>query len=141
MALPVVSLLVTSIAALLQLFLTFQVIKRRRAEQASIDKSPSVDLQRAIRAHGNFTEVTPIFLILIILLELVDSFLWWVGGLGILFLVGRVLHARSILVDEVAAEPRFQNRVRGMVMTITSIGLAAVSGPVFIAWFILGGQG
>lgn len=140
MALPVVSLCVASLAALLQLFLTAQVIKRRRAEQAGVGQEPSETLQRAIRAHGNFTEVTPIFLILLVLLEMVDSYLWWVGGLGAVFLIGRVLHARSILVDEVAAEPKFQNRVRGMVMTITTIGLAAVSGPVFVLWYILGGQ-
>lgn len=52
-----------------------------------------------------------------------------------------MLHARSILVDEAGPEPKFQNRVRGMIMTITTIGLAAVSGPVFLVWLILGGQG
>lgn len=141
MALPVISLLVASVAALLQIALTYVVIKRRRAEQASVDQLPSPELQRAIRAHGNFTEVTPIFLILLTLLELVDSYLWWITGLGLVFLVGRVLHAKSILIDEVATEPRFQNRVRGMMMTIITIGLAAVSGPVLVVWLILGGQG
>ncbi len=138
MVLPLISLCVASLAALIQLFLTYQVIKRRRAEQAGVGKEPSLDLQRAMRAHGNFTEVTPIFLILLVILEMVDSYLWWVSGLGALFLIGRVLHARSMLVDEAQEPPVFKKRVAGMMLTLTALALAAISGPVFIGWYVLG---
>lgn len=138
MVLPLISLCIASLAILIQLVLTYQVIKHRRAEKALVGAEMSVELQRAIRAHGNFTEVTPIFLILLVILEMVDSYLWWVAGLGALFLVGRILHARSMLVDEAMDPPRVGKRVAGMMMTLISMALAAVSGPVFIAWFVLG---
>lgn len=138
MVLPLISMCVVSAAICMQLFLTFQVIKRRRAEQTAVGDAPSTDLQRAIRAHGNFTEVTPIFLIMLVLLEMVDSYLWWVSGLGVVFLLGRALHARSILVDEVQDPPVFKKRVAGMMLTLISLALAALSGPVFIAWSVFG---
>jgi len=136
MALPIITMVIASLAALLQLVLTAQVIRCRRAEQAGVGVKPSSGLQRAIRAHGNFVEVTPIFLILLLILELVDAYLWWVGGLGALFLIGRVLHAQSILVGEAAEPPRYQNRVRGMMLTLGSMALAALSGPVYIVWLL-----
>jgi uncharacterized membrane protein YecN with MAPEG domain len=93
MAIPVVTLLITSSLIGLQLFLTFQVIRRRRQSKVAIGTADSDELSRAVRAHGNFTEVTPIFLISLLILELVDSYLWWVAILGILFIAGRILHA------------------------------------------------
>ena len=98
MAIPVVTLLITSSLIGLQLFLTFQVIRRRRQSKVAIGTADSDELSRAVRAHGNFTEVTPIFLISLLILELVDSYLWWVAILGILFIAGRILHAWSILI-------------------------------------------
>ncbi len=138
MAIPVISLLIASVLGAIQLVLTYQVIKRRRQEQAATGAPVSSDLERAIRAHGNFTEVTPIFLILLILLEMVDSYLWWVSGLGVAFILGRILHARSLLVDEAAEPPRFANRVRGMMLTLTSLALAVISAPVWLTWSVLG---
>ena len=137
MAIPVISLLIASVLGAMQLVLTYQVIKRRRQEQVATGAPVSSDLERAIRAHGNFTEVTPIFLILLILLEMVDSYLWWISGLGVAFILGRVLHARSLLVDEAAEPPRFTNRVRGMMLTLTSLALAVISAPVWLAWSVL----
>jgi uncharacterized membrane protein YecN with MAPEG domain len=138
MAIPVIALLIASVCGLIQLVLTYQVIKHRRREQAATGAPVSQALERAIRAHGNFVEVTPIFLILLILLEMVDSYLWWVAGLGACFVIGRVLHARSMLVDEGADPPVFKNRVRGMVLTLISLGLAVVSGPVWVVWSLIG---
>lgn len=138
MAIPVITLLIASLCGLIQLVLTYQVIKRRRHEQAATGVPVSKDLERAIRAHGNFVEVTPIFLILLILLEMVDSYLWWVAGLGVCFVIGRLLHARSMLVDECAEPPVFKNRVRGMMLTLISLGLAVLSGPIWLVWSLVG---
>jgi uncharacterized membrane protein YecN with MAPEG domain len=114
MAIPVITLLIASLCGLIQLVLTYQVIKRRRHEQAATGVPVSKDLERAIRAHGNFVEVTPIFLILLILLEMVDSYLWWVAGLGVCFVIGR------------------------MMLTLISLGLAVLSGPIWLVWSLVG---
>jgi len=58
--------------------------------------------------------------------------------LGVAFILGRILHARSLLVDEAAEPPRFANRVRGMMLTLTSLALAVISAPVWLTWSVLG---
>ena len=49
-------------------------------------------LQRAIRAHGNFTEYVPMMLILLAFLELSDASELQLHLLGGAFLLGRVMH-------------------------------------------------
>lgn len=132
MVLPVVSVFIAALAGFLQLFLTYQVIRHRRKERVAVGVTGSIDLQRAIRAHGNFVEVTPIFLILLVLAESMDSYLWWIAGLGCAFLVGRGLHAYSMLVDEKRTPPRFQKRVAGMMLTLGTLLAASLSGPIAI---------
>ena len=133
MAIPVVTLLITSGLIGLQLFLTFQVIRRRRQSKVAIGTANSDELSRAVRAHGNFTEVTPIFLISLLILELVDSYLWWVALLGILFIAGRILHAWSILVVE-ARRGSYSLRVTGMMLTLIPLAMSAISGVVWVVW-------
>ena len=61
MAIPVITLLITSCLVIVQLVLTAIVIKERRRSKVYIDSDGASALERAIRAHTNFTEVTPIF--------------------------------------------------------------------------------
>jgi uncharacterized membrane protein YecN with MAPEG domain len=136
MAIPVITLLVTSVLIGIQLVLTAIVIKARRRSQIAVGSDGAPGLETAIRAHGNFTEVTPIFLISLFLLELVDGYLWWVTILGLIFISGRVLHARSLLVTELRSG-RYQQRVLGMMLTMISLGASAISGVVWIVWNLL----
>jgi uncharacterized membrane protein YecN with MAPEG domain len=136
MAIPVITLLVTSILIGIQIVLTAIVIKARRRSQIAVGFDGAPDLERAIRAHGNFTEVTPIFLISLLLLELVDSYLWWVAILGVIFISGRVLHARSLLVTELCSGS-YRQRVLGMMLTMFSLATSAISGVVWIVWSLL----
>jgi uncharacterized membrane protein YecN with MAPEG domain len=136
MAIPVITLIMTSVLIGIQIVLTTIVIKARRGSQIAIGSDGTPDLERAIRAHGNFTEVTPIFLISLLLLELIDSYLWWVAILGVAFIVGRVLHARSLLVTELHSRS-YRLRVLGMMLTIFSLAASAISGVVWIVWSLL----
>ena len=136
MAIPVITLLVTSVLIGIQIVLTTIVIRARRRSQIAVGSDDAPDLERAVRAHGNFTEVTPIFLISLLFLELIDSYLWWVAMLGVIFIVGRVLHARSLLVTELRSES-YQQRVIGMMLTMISLAASAISGVVWIIWNLL----
>ncbi len=49
-------------------------------------------LQRAVRGHGNFSEYTPMFLILMLLAELNNASAWLLHLSGGLFVLGRILH-------------------------------------------------
>jgi uncharacterized protein len=124
-------LIVTSVfAALLAIIyvrLSFAVIALRRANQVSLGTGGNDALERAIRAHGNFSEYVPIGIILIACLELNGAPWWLVAVPGISLTLGRILHAKGIHQPP----PHFSNRIRGMQLTFfTLMGLAGVN----IAW-------
>lgn len=127
-------LIVTSIfAALLTVMyirLALNVIKLRRKNKVPLGNGGSADLEKAIRAHGNFSEYVPIGLILIACLELNGAPWWLVAFLGITFSVGRLFHATGI-----QQEPEsFDYRIRGMKFTFNSlIGLIAAN----LGWVII----
>ena len=78
------------------------------------------DLERAIRGHGNLIEYAPLFLILMLTLELSDASAILLYIAGILFTIGRLMHgiAFSFMKKNVFL------RIGGMVLT-------------FIGFFIL----
>ena len=58
----------------------------------SLGDGGDVQLQRKIRGQANFAEYVPIILVLMALLELHGLAKWAVHGLGVMLLVGRLLH-------------------------------------------------
>ena len=85
------------------------------------------DLERAIRAQGNFAEYVPFGLILIACLELNGAPMWLVLIPGVALIVGRLIHAKGINTPP----PDFSKRVLGMKFTFyTLIALVALN----LAW-------
>ena len=81
-------------------------------------------LQRRIRAHGNFIENVPLALVAMALLETAGlGAAWlWAGGAG--FVVGRALHAVSLLSGQAIGA-----RYGGMLLTLlvlTGFGVACI---------------
>lgn len=108
--------------ALLIVWLSLGVIKIRRAKKVRLGDGGERDLQTAIRAQGNAVEYIPISLILLLLLELSDASLIIIHIGGITLLIGRLLHAKGLLTDNL------KYRVLGMQTTIyTIIGLAVIN--------------
>jgi uncharacterized membrane protein YecN with MAPEG domain len=136
MAIPVITLLITGCLIIMQLVLTAIVIRDRRRSKVHIDSDGALVLERAIRAHANFTEVTPIFLISLLILELVDSYLWWVSILGVAFILGRILHATSLL-GEAALTETYPRRMLGMLLTLIPLMASAISGVVWVVWNLI----
>jgi len=114
-------LLVTSIiASLLTIIfikLSFAVIGLRRKNKVGLGSGGYEDLERAIRAQGNFAEYVPFGIILLACLELNGAPWWLVGILGIALIIGRLLHAKGINVSP----PDFSKRVLGMKFTINTL--------------------
>lgn len=121
-------LLMTSIiAAILTIIfvkLSFAVIGLRRKNKVGLGSGGYDDLERAIRAQGNFAEYVPIGLILIACLEL-NGAPWWLVILpGIALIIGRLIHAKGINEPP----PNFSSRVLGMKFTFgTLITLAIIN--------------
>jgi uncharacterized membrane protein YecN with MAPEG domain len=111
--------------------LSLNAIKFRRQHKVSLGSGGHDDLERAIRAQGNFAEYVPISLILIACLELNAAPWWLVAAHGVALIVGRLYHAKGI--NELP--PNFRNRVLGMKFTLFNlIALAALN----LGWATLG---
>jgi len=114
-------LLVTSIiaAVLTSIFikLSFSVIRLRRKNKVGLGSGGHEDLERAIRAQGNFAEYVPFGIILVSCLEM-NGAPWWLVALpGITLIIGRLIHAVGINVPP----PDFSKRILGMKFTFMTL--------------------
>jgi uncharacterized protein len=119
-------LLITSIIAatltIIFVKLSFAVIGLRRKNKVGLGSGGYEDLERAIRAQGNFAEYVPFGIILIACLEL-NSAPWWLVAIpGVTLIIGRLIHARGINTPP----PDFSKRVLGMKLTFGTLILLAV---------------
>jgi hypothetical protein len=76
-----------------------------------------------MRVHANFAEYVPFAFLLIMLLELKKASHLPLIGLCSLLLVGRLVHAFGVSMEN----ERFIYRVSGMAMTFTEILIAALA--------------
>lgn len=111
-----------AILALIQIKLTFNIVKIRKAHMISIGDDGREDLARSIRVHGNFIETVPIVLILILVAELGGAPFWAIHGLGAAMVGARVSHA--IGLGSGTGHGKF--RLYGMVMTVNVIVAGAL---------------
>lgn len=105
--------LYAGILALLYAVLTYRVILARRAGGVSLGDGGDAELERRIRAHGNFAEYAPLCMVLLIVLELGSAEAWLLHVGGLLLVVGRSAHAVAI------SRAIGVLRVFGMVSTLT----------------------
>jgi uncharacterized membrane protein YecN with MAPEG domain len=122
---------VASVLALLFLRLSWGVITLRRRHRVSLGSAQHDDLERAIRAHGNFAEYVPLSILLLACLELNGAPWWLVAVPGAAIIAGRVFHAKGIHEPP----PNFSNRVRGMKLTLTTLLALAV---LNLGWLVIG---
>ena len=80
-------------------------------------------LQRNIRAHGNFSEYVPLFLVLLLVIEINGKFSFsYLLTVCLIFLYGRLAHA--ICFAFYASNPFL--RISGMLCTYMCLGIFAV---------------
>ena len=114
-------LLITSVIAsvltIIFVKLSFAVIGLRRKNKVGLGSGGNEDLERAIRAQGNFAEYVPFGIILIACIEL-NGAPWWLVALpGITLIIGRLIHAVGINQPP----PDFSKRVLGMKFTFYTL--------------------
>lgn len=120
----VITAIIASILTLIFVRLSFAVIGLRRKNQIGLGSGGHDDLERAIRAQGNFAEYVPLGIILIACLELNGAPWWLVAIPGVTLIIGRLIHAKGIRVPP----PDFSKRVLGMKFTfITLISLVILN--------------
>ena len=112
-----VTSIIASILTIIFVKLSFAVIGLRRKNKVGLGSGGHEDLERAIRAQGNFAEYVPFGIILIACLELNGAPWWLVTIPGIALIIGRLIHAIGINTPP----PDFSKRVLGMKFTFNTL--------------------
>ena len=115
-----VTLLFTTVLSVFMIVLAVRVLDLRGSPVTKSFHKPDrqidpKDLERAIRGHGNLIEYAPLFLILMLALELSDASVTLLYMSGIIFTLGRLMHgiAFSFMKKNVFL------RIGGMALTFT----------------------
>lgn len=117
---PYITPLYAGLAAAVMIVLSLRVISVRRSRRVAIGDGAGEDMARRIRAHGNFTEYTPLALVLILLLELGGAPAWQLHALGAALILGRIVHAWSLPAQS------GNGRLIGMTLTIFVLAAGAL---------------
>jgi hypothetical protein len=108
---------------LIFLWLSFRVIRYRRAERIPLGSGGNAALERAMRAHANFAEYVPFAMLMLVLAEWAGTWPWLLHALGALLVAARLSHGMGLMQDP--EDYRF--RVFGMMGTTATIGIAALA--------------
>lgn len=92
MVLPT-SLCLAAAAVVINLWLGLRIGQLRHAKKVWIGDGADEKLYARMRAQANFIENTPVFLVLVALVELAGKGGAWLPVVGALFMLGRVAHA------------------------------------------------
>jgi uncharacterized membrane protein YecN with MAPEG domain len=117
-----------SIFTLFYLFLSFRIGYLRGSPVMKLifrmEKAiPEWKLNRNVRAHGNFSEYVPIFLVLLLIIEIQEQFnLNYLLAICVIFLYGRIAHAICFAFYE----SNSFLRISGMLCTYLGLGIFAV---------------
>ena len=91
MILPI-TLTIAGAAALIHIWLSLRVSHLRRLHKISIGDGGHEGVRTRMRAHANFAESTPIFLILLGFIEMAKGSATWLWLAAILFILARLAH-------------------------------------------------
>jgi uncharacterized membrane protein YecN with MAPEG domain len=110
-----------SLAALVSLALALNVSRVRRKLGVSLGDKNLPEMIRAVRAHANNAEYTPLFIVMLLVNELAHGSSRILHVLGGAFVVARVLHAWGMFVSGGPSLPRLSGT------TINHIVLVALA--------------
>ena len=115
-----ISILFTIIFIIFYLILTIITIKARKSTKVAYGDDGNKELIKAVRAHGNFFEFTVFFITSSFLLEILDANQIYVLFINIIFLLGRISHAYSMLKEKIIF------RMIGMMATLVSYAINCI---------------
>lgn len=90
---PEITALYAALLVLWQIFLGFRISILRKKHQVGVGSGGNLELNVAVRCHGNAVETIPVAILLILIAELNGASTVLLHGAGIAFLAGRILHA------------------------------------------------
>ncbi|MGE5722151.1 MAG: MAPEG family protein [Sphingomonadales bacterium] len=115
-----ITLTIAGAAALINVWIAGRVASVRRRTGIVIGDGGNEALAARMRAHSNFIEYAPLFLILLGLVELAGGSHIWLWLAGVAFVLGRVLHVFGM--DRSTLNP-----LRGIGIGLTLLSLLGVA--------------
>ncbi len=111
-----------SLLAVFFLVLSARVIGWRRVQRVELGHGEDPQLLRRMRVHANFAEYVPLTLLLMALTESMTPPRPLLHLVGILLVVGRLMHAYGL-----SQTPHIlRYRAWGMILTLTALGFGAL---------------
>jgi hypothetical protein len=126
MILPI-TLTIAGAAALLNIWLSLRVSHLRRLHKVSIGDGGHEGVRTRMRAHANFAEATPIFLILLGLIEFAKGSALWLWLAAILFILARLAHPFGM--DRPAPNALRMGSVAVTWLVLLALGVYAIALP------------
>jgi hypothetical protein len=87
-----ITLTIAAAAVLINIWLGTRISRLRFRHKVSVGDAGNQAIACRMRAHANFVEYTPLFLILLALVELSEGSKTWLWGVAILFILARLAH-------------------------------------------------
>lgn len=87
-----ITLTIAAAAVLINIWLGTRISRLRFRHKVSVGDGGNETISCRMRAQANFVEYTPLFLILLALVELSQGSKTWLWGVAILFILGRLAH-------------------------------------------------
>jgi hypothetical protein len=87
-----ITLTIAAAAALINIWLGVRVSQLRLRHKVSVGEGGNAQVTARMRAHANFVEYTPFFLILLALVELSRGSKTWLWAVAIVYILGRLAH-------------------------------------------------
>ena len=120
MLLPI-TLTIAAACALINFWLSMRCGQVRLKQNISVGDGGNLLLVARMRAHSNFTENAPIFVILLGLIELGGGSQMWLWIAGIIFVIARIGHA-------IGMERPYPNKPRQLGMVGTGLPILVLAG-------------
>ncbi|MEC7644180.1 MAPEG family protein [Idiomarina sp.] len=106
MATLTITSLFAGILALIYVVLSVRIIQLRWRHRVGIGTNKVEELQRAVRAHGNFIEYVPLMLLMLALIEFNGVGSTWIYALGSALTIARIAHAVGLSSNAGVSWPR-----------------------------------
>ncbi len=119
---PIVTMLYAALCGVLLIALALNIVRLRTGRKIPLGMGEDSALEQPVRVHGNFTEYTPTFLILLLLAELSGAAFAFLHLMGAAFVTGRMLHAYGLSTVRARSFGRFY----GSAISWTSILVLSV---------------
>ena len=119
---PLYTGLTAALLTIIQIGLMFSVIKMRGDAGVFIGSGGNEGLERRIRAHGNFIENVPTFLVCLMLMELMVGSTLLVALLGGVVLVARLAHAIALSANSGVTAGRLVGTVGTVIPMLVAAG-------------------